>query len=119
MVQMFARDDRLRGRRFGENFSDRQSSSDRERNCLIPDVCSRTSVLSPNQPPCRCRQQTASLLYLGSSRCARPLPHGCAGHVAHPSRSIPMSASSASAFSTFYFLISTFSVPFASTETLP
>src|SRR6266550_2613142 len=27
-------------------------------------------------------------LYLGSSRCARPLPRGFTGHVAHPSRSI-------------------------------
>src|SRR5216117_2559074 len=27
-------------------------------------------------------------LYLGSSRCARPLPRGFAGHVAHPIRSI-------------------------------
>src|SRR6266550_2613141 len=27
-------------------------------------------------------------LYLGSSRCARPLPRGVTGHVAHPSRSI-------------------------------
>jgi hypothetical protein len=28
------------------------------------------------------------LLYLASSRCARPLPHGFTGHVARPSRSI-------------------------------
>ncbi len=28
------------------------------------------------------------VLYLGSSRCARPLPHGFTGHVAHPIRSI-------------------------------
>jgi len=27
-------------------------------------------------------------LYLGSSRCARPLPRGVTGHVAHPVRSI-------------------------------
>jgi hypothetical protein len=27
-------------------------------------------------------------LYLGSSHCARPLPRGFTGHVAHPSRSI-------------------------------
>jgi len=27
-------------------------------------------------------------LYLGSSRCARPLPRGITGHVAHPIRSI-------------------------------
>jgi hypothetical protein len=29
-----------------------------------------------------------SELYLGSSRCARPLPRGVTGHVAHPIRSI-------------------------------
>jgi hypothetical protein len=30
----------------------------------------------------------ADQLYLGSSRCARPLPRGVTGHVAHPSRFI-------------------------------
>ena len=32
-------------------------------------------------------RRTAAL-YLGTSRCARPLPRGVTGHVAHPSRSI-------------------------------
>ena len=27
-------------------------------------------------------------LYVGSARCAPPLPRGCTGHVAHPFRSI-------------------------------
>src|SRR5438094_5704199 len=99
MVQALSRDDRLRGRRFGENFSDRQSSSDRERNCLI-----MMSVLGPLSSDFCPLSQPAAL----------PLsPTSCFA--------VPMSASSASAFSTFYFLISTFtfSVLFASTETLP
>ena len=33
-------------------------------------------------------EMRTSILYLSSSRCARPLPRGFAGHVAHPSRSI-------------------------------
>jgi len=49
------------------------------------------------------RQQPVWLLYLSCSRSARPLPRGSAGHVAHPSRSIPMSVFQLSAFSRFSF----------------
>jgi len=38
------------------------------------------------------------VLYLGSSRCARPLPRGFTGHVAHPSRSIHRTFGVASVF---------------------
>ena len=47
----------------------------------ITQICRRAA--------CRHRfKKLHSVLYLGSSRCARPLPHGFAGHVAHPIRSI-------------------------------
>src|SRR5260370_38752283 len=34
------------------------------------------------------RKEKVAALYLGSSRCARPLPRGWTGHVARPTRSI-------------------------------
>jgi hypothetical protein len=46
-----------------------------------------------------------SVLYLGSSRCARPLPRSLTGHVARPTRSIQFSDFSFPRFS-FLFLYS-------------
>src|SRR4029450_95271 len=52
-------------------------------------------------------------LYLGSSRCARPLPRGVTGHVAQPVRSIEIRSSPNSLIATLATLPSTSLIPSA------